>query len=108
MSAAHNKHEGPAPFREPGLRRVLSGDADGVGLRTLLALDDLEGHPLPLVEALVPVHLDGRVVDEDVLAAVDGDEAEALLGVEPLHGALCHARSHVSCLRTTPPPKGGT
>jgi hypothetical protein len=35
-------------------------------------------------------------VDEDVLTAVDGDEAEALLGVEPLHGALCHV---CSCVR---------
>src|SRR3712207_2848347 len=67
-----------------------SGGAHGVGLRTLLALDDLEGDPLALVETLVPVGLDGRVVHEDVLAAVDGDEAEALLGVEPLHGALDH------------------
>src|SRR3712207_6554958 len=83
-----------------------SGGAHGVGLRTLLALDDLEGDPLALVETLVPVHLDRRVVDEDVLAAVDGDEAEALLGVEPLHGALCHVCSHVSCVRTASPPTG--
>src|SRR3954453_7390883 len=95
--------EARPPEGEPGLaRRERSGGADGVGLRTLLALDDLEGDPLALVEALVAVHLDGRVVDEDVLAAVDGDEAEALLGVEPLHGALCHVCSHVSCVRTIP------
>src|SRR4051794_37509042 len=91
----------PGPPKGTGPRRAEnSGAADCVGLRTLLALDDLEGHPLALVEALVPVHLDGRVVDEDVLAAVDGDEAEALLGVEPLHGALCHVCSHVSCVRS--------
>src|SRR3954452_13986256 len=83
-------------------RSFSGGGADGVGLRTLRALDDLELHALPLVEGLVPVHLDGRVVDEDVLTAVDGDEAEALLGVEPLHGALCHVCSHVSCVRTAP------
>src|SRR3954466_14088926 len=72
-----------------------SGGGDGVRLGTLGPLDDLEVDPLALFEALVPVHLDGRVVDEDVLTAVDGDEAEALLGVEPLHGALCHVCSHV-------------
>src|SRR5829696_842339 len=72
-----------------------SGGGDTVRLGALGALDDLEVDPLALFEALVPVHLDGRVVDEDVLAAVDGDEAEALLGVEPLHGALCHVCSHV-------------
>src|SRR4051794_27731194 len=90
------------PLSGPGLAAGGGGSdgADAVGLRALLALDDLEAHPLPLVEALVPVHLDGRVVDEDVLAAVDGDEAEALLGVEPLHGALCHVCSHVSCVRS--------
>jgi hypothetical protein len=27
-------------------------------------------------------------VDEDVVAAVDADEAEALVSVEPLHGSL--------------------
>src|SRR4051812_17762121 len=103
-----SQQRGPAPRREPGLHACrCSGGPDGVGLRTLLALDDLEGDPLALVEALVAVHLDGRVVDEDVLAAVDGDEAEALLGVEPLHGALCHVCSHVSCVRTIPPlPEG--
>src|SRR5947209_14915662 len=96
------------PPRGPGLAAGGGGSdgADAVGLRALLALDDLEAHPLPLVEALVPVHLDGRVVDEDVLAAVDGDEAEALLGVEPLHGALCHVCSHVSCVRTSPSTSG--
>src|SRR5919199_736492 len=100
------RDEARSPQREPGLGAERSGGADRVGLRTLLALDDLEGDPLALVEALVAVHLDGRVVDEDVLAAVDGDEAEALLGVEPLHGALCHVCSHVSCVRTTSPPTG--
>src|SRR5215211_6304409 len=92
----------PGPLEGTGPRCCSrgSGAANRVGLRTLLALDDLEADPLALVEALVAVHLDGRVVDEDVLAAVDGDEAEALLGVEPLHGALCHVRSHVSCMRT--------
>src|SRR4051794_36009820 len=96
-----SQQRGPAPRREPGLHACrCSGGPDGVGLRTLLALDDLEGDPLALVEALVAVHLDGRVVDEDVLAAVDGDEAEALLGVEPLHAALCHVCSHVrACAR---------
>src|SRR5688572_27823005 len=83
-----------------------AGGANGVGLRALRALDDLELDALTLVKALVPVHLDGRVVDEDVLAAVDGDEAEALLGVEPLHGALCHVFSHVSCVRSDPLDRG--
>src|SRR5664279_5866927 len=67
-----------------------SDDADLVGLRPLLSLGYFELDPLPLVEAAVAVRLDRAVVHEDVLAAVDGDEAVALLAVEPLHGALCH------------------
>src|SRR5436305_14988004 len=61
-------------------------DLDAVGLGTLGALDDLELHPLVLVEGPVAVGLDRRVVDEDVLTVVHGDEAVALLVVEPLHG----------------------
>src|SRR4051794_25415993 len=101
-------HRGPAPNGDRTSVRTLtsSGRGDLIGLRALGALDDLEADPLALFEALVPVHLDGRVVDEDVLAAVDGDEAEALLGVEPLHGALCHVCSHVSCVRTAPLDRG--
>src|SRR6476660_7515512 len=96
---------GSWPRCRPEDDRSCCGDC--VRLGALGALDDLEVDPLALFEALVPVHLDGRVVDEDVLAAVDGDEAEALLGVEPLHGALCHWCSHVrACGR--PRPGGGT
>src|SRR4051812_32959244 len=99
--------EARSPARGPGLAVELSSaGGDLVGLGALGALDDLEVDPLALFQALVPVHLDGRVVDEDVLTAVDGDEAEALLGVEPLHGALCHVCSHVSCVRTAPPDRG--
>jgi hypothetical protein len=32
-------------------------------------------------------------VDEDVVLAVDGEEAVALVGVEPLHGAAHHRNS---------------
>ena len=51
------------------------------------------------------VRLNGRVVDEDVRAVVvSRDEAEALLGVEPLDGALRHTCSpHVT--RTRPAPR---
>src|SRR5947209_9893981 len=103
-SARRQNSEARLPRWGAGPRRARrrSAGADLVGLRALLALDDLEGDPLALVEALVAVHLDGGVVDEDVLAAVHGDEAEALLGVEPLHGALCHVRSHVSCCGRPP------
>src|SRR5690606_26431934 len=64
-----------------------------LGLRTLRALRDLELHPLAVVERLVAIHLNGREVNEDVFAAVHGDEAVTLLAVEPFDRALCHAAS---------------
>src|SRR5689334_121126 len=79
-----------------GLR---SGADAGAGLRALLPLGHVELDALTLFEGLVPVHLDGRVVDEHVLTAVHGDEAVALLGVEPLHGALCHVHSYLGAIR---------
>src|ERR1044072_6906328 len=68
-----------------------SDRADAGGLGALLALADLELHALVLVQAAEAGALALRVVHEDVSAtAVRGDEAEALLGVEPLHSSLCH------------------
>ncbi len=72
---------------------LISDDPHLLGLRTLGALADLELHPLAVFEAAVPIHLDGGVVNEEVISAVYGDEAVALLGVEPLHGALSHSFS---------------
>ena len=74
-----------------------SEGADVVCLRPLLALAEFEGHSLSLLEGFVPAAFDGGVVDEDVLSAlVGGDEAVALLTVEPLHNSLRHASSSFS------------
>src|SRR6266550_4049651 len=76
------------------MRLCWSGDdAYAVRLRALRTLHHVELHALVLVERLVALGLDRRVVDEDVLTTVHGDEAVALLVVEPLHGALCHVHS---------------
>src|ERR1044072_7323270 len=65
--------------------------ADVLRLRALGALRDVELDLLVLVQGLVALGLDRRVVHEDVVAAVLlRNEAETLLGVEPLHGALSH------------------
>jgi hypothetical protein len=61
-----------------------------------------ELNPLTLVERTVAVRLDGRVVDEDVLAAVYGDEAVALFVVEPLDRALRHVHSLLGDIRLPP------
>src|SRR5690606_20564525 len=73
-------------------RRVLALSPSTTLFRSaLLALRDLEGDALVLVEAAVAAGGDRRVVDEHVRAAAVGrDESEALLGVEPLHGAFGH------------------
>src|SRR6185369_8333514 len=72
------------------LRASKSGDeSDLLSLRALLALRDLELDALSVFQRLVAVHLDRGEVDENVLSAVDRDEAIALLAVEPLDGALC-------------------
>jgi hypothetical protein len=55
--------------------------------RTFLTLDDIELDLLALVQRLEARSLDRAVVDEYVLATFPSDEAETLLGIEPLHRA---------------------
>src|SRR4029078_2085092 len=77
--------------RSRNARRPRSERADVLRLGTLGTLGDVELDLLVLVQGLVALGLDGRVGHEDVVAAVLlRDEAETLLGVEPLHGALSH------------------
>jgi|HubBroStandDraft_2_1064218.scaffolds.fasta_scaffold1495175_1 hypothetical protein len=61
---------------------------DLVGLGTLCSLDDIELHLIAFFQALVPLALDGAVVDEDVRPALAAEEAVALRVVEPLNCAL--------------------
>src|SRR5690606_25147603 len=61
------------------------------GLQTLLALLDVEGDLVALVEVAEARALDGGEVHEHVrLTAALFDEAEALLAAEPLDLACCH------------------
>ncbi|EOY48703.1 integral membrane protein [Streptomyces lividans 1326] len=96
-----NTREGPAPCGA-GPRHVLRDyraaycvvlrGNDVLRLRALLALRDVEVHPLALLELAEALGGDVRVVGEDVgAAAVLRDETEALFGVEPLHGTGSHA-----------------
>src|SRR3954468_210152 len=83
------------PFAECGSER-----ADVLRLRALLALGDVELHLLILVEAAEAARRDRGEVGEDVGAAVvRADEAEALVGVEPLHGTCSHVCSFAGCQR---------
>src|SRR5829696_3154107 len=80
----------PRPRSRPGLPGRLHR-ADVLRLRALLALGHVELDLLALIERAVAGRRDRGVVHEDVgTPTFDGDEAVALFGVEPLHGALCH------------------
>lgn len=73
------------------LRRELLGsdDPDVLGFLALSARGDVEFDVLTLFETLVSTPLNIGVVNENILALLTRDEAEALLGVEELHGTCC-------------------
>ena len=68
----------------------LRSHADVLGFVALLARSDVELDVLALVERLVAVTADVRVVDEDVVARLARDEAVTLVRIEELDRALCH------------------
>src|ERR1700733_16225563 len=68
-----------------------SDDANVRSLKPLGALVGLELDLLSFVEVAVPTTGNGAEVHKHVRAAgVLGDEAEALISVEPFHCASCH------------------
>src|SRR5450759_1835819 len=101
---------GCASRRAPSERTRASGDGPYRGcLEPLVALGDLELHPLPLGQRLVAVHGDLGVVHEQVVTVFPFDEAVPLLVAEPLHGPLRHSdtllrKNLVLALRPTEPP----
>src|SRR6266487_4359294 len=84
-----------------------SGGADAGGLRALRALGHLELHVLVLLEAAEAVAVNLGVVHEDVRSVGAGDEAVALLRVEPLDGSLCHAAPYRGWIRVRTVPTRG-
>lgn len=84
--------------------RFLLDSANLNRLGALLALLNLELHPLSFVQGAVSRHLDLRLVDEEVLGAVIGDdEPEPLIAVEPLHNSCTHCSSHFGFTRQRQP-----
>ena len=90
--ASEEKEKGPeGPFCQYRDGRALLGDdADLLRLGTLGALGHDEGNPLTLGEGLEAGALDVAVVDEGIFAAVDRDEAVALLLVKPFDRTVNH------------------
>ena len=65
--------------------------ADGGRLElAVLAGRDLELDGLALIKGLETIHLDLAVVNEQVVAIRTGDEAVALVRIEPLNSTLSH------------------
>jgi hypothetical protein len=58
------------------------------GLEALGSLGHFEFNSLAIVQRLIAISLNGGEMDENVLAALALDEAEALAGIEPLHCSL--------------------
>jgi hypothetical protein len=75
------------------------------GLRTLLALDDLELDVVAFLQALVTLRRDSAVVDEDIWTVIAADEPEPLGVIEPFHFAFNarHLPSSVLALRLFAP-----
>jgi hypothetical protein len=70
---------------------VESDLANLAGLQALLALLGLELHTLTFREVAEALHLDLRLVNEEVIpAAVWRNETEAFFGVEPLDCTYTH------------------
>jgi len=69
-------------------------------LRALLALRQVERHPLAFVQSAITLTRDGRVVDEHIITVIAADEAIAFVRVEPFHGAFHELPSFLAGLVT--------
>src|SRR3954454_18465779 len=88
---------------QPAARSASSDEPDVLGLFALAAGREGELDALTLFEGLVTRTLDVRVVNDHIVAAVAGDEAEALLSVEELHSAC--SQQILFSLLTIPPER---
>ena len=75
----------------------VSDDPNVLSLFTLATGGHVELDALTLFKRLVSRALDVGVVHEDVFTLLTRDEAEALLGVEELHGTCCQLLLFSAC-----------
>lgn len=79
----------PAAYRDSSaVGRALLNALDRVGLQTFGALADLKVHHSSLIQRAIAVALDGREMNEDILAAFAFDESVSLGRIEPLNCTL--------------------
>lgn len=92
---------GPKTCRTLNLRDVFRLEALG-------ALADLKLHKLAFVQRFVPIHLDGREVNEDVLSRLTLNEPVPLRCVEPLHDTLFSSQRCLLLVNDVPTPVKAT
>src|SRR5215207_5644903 len=97
----------PGPHRGTGLLHTGSVPDDLVCFAALRTVDDLELDLLTVFERLVAIGCDLGPVDEDVVLALDLDEAITLVSVEPFDGALHHAATP-TCFCRGPPAEASS
>lgn len=87
----NEKNPAEAGFLKALLRTISGGGLDVRCLLALRSLYDLEADFLTFLERLESVHLDGREMCKQILAAFIGrDESEAFRVVEPFDRTSCH------------------
>jgi len=73
------------------LDRILLNSGDIGGLHSFRAFDDVELNLLPLAQGPKALHLDGRMVDENIATATfPFNKTVSLFVVEPFHFAHRH------------------
>src|SRR5215211_2907783 len=85
-----SRRQGQLGVSGPG-RWLLFDEPHLGGLGALLAFGHLELDGLPLLQRAVAGGFNRAEVDEDIRAAIDGDEAIALVSVEPLDSSSGHS-----------------
>ena len=75
------------PFGSNGLG-YFPNSSNGIGLRALLSLDDVEFDLVTLLEALVSIELNRAVVNKHIRAVIPTNKPITLRVVEPLDFAF--------------------
>src|SRR5690606_6241925 len=83
---------------------IFTQRLDVDGMQTLGALNDLELHRLSGLERAISIHLDGRIMGEEVFVTSFRDDEAIPLGIiEPFDLADLHA-AFLCCPQTSPTP----
>jgi hypothetical protein len=99
----HAKKKGPWKIARAsrGTNTALQNFHDFAGLEALVAVREIKLDLFACVQAPIPILLDNRVVNKDIIAVVLGDEAIPLGVVKPFDLSLFH---HVTTSSSDGPP----